>query len=207
MKIHTDDVAKIKPSREEALRAVRTVIAFLGDDPDREGLIKTPERVLNAWESDWGVGLSSVYVKEQEESIRNGVFDDGGEHYDAMIMLRRIHFVSHCEHHMAMFTGTADVAYIPSPQGKIIGLSKIARVVELFSRRLQVQERLTTQIADFIMDECNAVGVGVVVRAIHTCMLTRGIRQPEVETITSALRGELFSDPSARSEFFNLVTK
>jgi GTP cyclohydrolase I len=205
MKIRTDEVAMIRPSREDALKAIRTLISYIGDDPDREGLSKTPERVVTAWETDWGAGYSPVFINEQEESIRNGVFDDGGEHYDAMILLRKIHFISHCEHHLAMFTGTADVAYIPSQTGKIIGLSKIARVVTMFSRRLQIQERFTTQIADFIMKECRAVGVGVVVRAIHTCMLTRGIRQPEVETITSALRGEFFKDPSARSEFFNLV--
>lgn len=195
----------MKPTREQAKEAVRTLIAYIGDNPERQGLLDTPERVVSAWEKDWGVGYNPEHLQQQEASIHKGTFEDGAEKYDQMILVRRIHFVSHCEHHLAIFAGTADVAYIPNEKGCIIGLSKIARAVEMFSRRLQVQERLTTQIADYINENLKPLGVGVVVRATHLCMSSRGVRQPEAETVTSALRGEMLDSPEVRGEFLHLV--
>jgi GTP cyclohydrolase I len=198
---------KRKPSRQQALDAVRTLISYIGDNPNRPGLVKTPERVIKAWEEDWGLGYNQSRTIAQQDSILNGMFDDGAENYDQMIAVRKIHFVSHCEHHLAEFSGTVDIAYIPSKKGKILGLSKLVRVVEMFSKRLQVQERLTAQVADFINEHCKPLGVGVVIRAEHSCMLSRGVKQSETEATTSALRGQMLTRPEVRDEFLRLVER
>ena len=189
-----------RPTSEEAKAAVRTLIAFIGDDPDREGLVGTPERVIKAWTEDWGKGYDPAHVDAQKKSISSGMFS---EKHDAMVVVRKIHFVSHCEHHLAEFSGTVDLGYIP--RAKIIGLSKLVRIVDLFSRRLQIQERLATQIADYIDEVCNPVGIGVLVTSTHSCMLTRGVHQSECSAVTSALRGAIIDEPDARAEFFRLI--
>lgn len=194
-----------KPTAAEAVIAIRTLIKYIGDDPDRSGLLNTPLRVIKAWKNDWGLGYDPFYVRNQTKSILGGQFDDEAESYNAMICVRKINFDSFCEHHMAIFSGTVDIAYIPTPDGKILGLSKLVRVVNIFSKRLQIQERLTTQIADFIEEKCNPIGVGVIVRAKHSCMCSRGVKQHETEAVTSALRGEIYSEPEVRDEFLRLV--
>lgn len=197
---------KRKPSRRQALEAVRCLISYIGEDVTRQGLVKTPERVIKAWEQDWGIGYNRKFIQAQTLSILGAKFDDGAENYNQMIAVRKIRFVSHCEHHMAEFTGTVDIAYIPAKSNaKILGLSKLVRVVDMFSRRLQVQERLTNQIADFVNIHCKPQGVGVLVRARHSCMCSRGVRQFETEAVTSALRGEMLTEPVVREEFLSLV--
>jgi GTP cyclohydrolase I len=197
---------KKKPSRKQALEAVRTLLSYIGEDVTREGLVKTPDRVIKAWEKDWGIGYNRKFIQAQTLSILGAKFDDGAENYNQMIMVRRISFVSHCEHHMAEFGGTVSVAYIPAETDpKILGLSKLVRVVDMFSRRLQVQERLTNQVADFLDIHCKPRGVGVVVRAKHSCICSRGVRQFDTEAVTSALRGEMLNEPIVREEFLSLV--
>jgi GTP cyclohydrolase I len=191
------------PSHQEVIAAIRTLIRYIGDDPDRPGLIKTPERVLNAWRKEWGAGYSTTYVAEQMQSIINGQFDDGAENYNQMIAVQKIRFTSHCEHHLAEFSGNVSIAYIP--ERKILGLSKLVRVVNMFSKKLQVQERLTNNIADFIQEYCHPIGIGVVVKARHSCMMSRGVNQSETEATTSALRGEMLTKPEVRDEFLRLV--
>lgn len=192
-----------RPTREAAVHAVRTLIAYIGEDVTREGIQKTPERVIRAWEQDWGKGYNPEFIREQADSILSGRFTDGKQKYSGMVVQRAISFVSHCEHHMAEFSGTIDIAYIPADQ--ILGLSKLARVVEMYSRRLQVQERLTDQIADFINDYIKPVGVGVVVKATHSCMVSRGVKQHGTVTETASLRGEIYEKPEVREEFYRLI--
>lgn len=201
-----DDVRKRIVSEEEALKAVRTIIKYIGDDPNRGGLEKTPARVLKAWKNDWGLGYDKNYIAAQTASILNGQFDDGAENYSEMILVRNIKFHSNCEHHLAPFGGTCVVGYIPRKKGgRILGLSKLVRVVDMFSRKLQVQERLTKEIADFINEKCKPLGVGVIMKATHGCMLTRGVRQDNTDAITSALRGEMYTKPEVRAEFLHLA--
>jgi GTP cyclohydrolase I len=193
-------------NRAQAIDAVRMLIRFIGEDPDRPGLKDTPERVIKAWENTWGIGYNRKFIQEQTLSILGAHFDDGAENYNQMICVRGIKFFSHCEHHLAEFHGSVDCAYIPNKMNpKILGLSKLGRVVNMFSRRLQVQERLTNQIADFLQIHCKPQGVGVVVRATHSCMTSRGIQQPTTEAVTSALRGEMLTDQAVRDEFLRLV--
>lgn len=200
------DVLRKGSSRDEAIAAVRTLISYIGDDPDRPGLAKTPLRVIRAWEKDWGIGYDKRYIQGQVLSILGAEFDDGAENYNQMIAVKNIRFTSHCEHHMAEFSGTVDIAYIPNAsKPKILGLSKFVRIVDMFSRRLQVQERLTNQIADFLQLHCKPQGVGVVGRATHSCMCSRGVRQTDPVAVTSALRGDMISDPAVRDEFLRLV--
>ena len=168
-------------------------------------MLKTPERVIKAWEQDWGIGYNPKFIRQQVKSILGAQFEDGAENYDTMIVMKKIRFTSHCEHHLAPFSGTVDIAYIPSRNGRILGLSKLARIVNLFSRKLQVQERMTTQIADFIQIHCKPLGVGVIVKATHGCMCSRGVRQFDTEAVTSALRGEMLTEQSVREEFLSLV--
>lgn len=189
---------------QTALKCVRYLISFIGENPDREGLIKTPERFLNAWKNDWGRGYDKKWEVEQIKSILNGQFGDGAEDYDEMICVRGIDFHSKCEHHMADFNGICDIAYIPAKNGRILGLSKLPRIVELYARRLQVQERLTKQIAEFINKYCKPIGVGVVIKARHSCMCSRGVKQHGTEAITSKLFGEFLTEPEVRSEFLRL---
>lgn len=191
------------PTRDEAIEAVKVLLKFIGENPSRPGLLKTPERFVRAWEQDWGLGYSKAYIDSQIESIVNGQFD--AESYDAMLCVRKISFSSHCEHHIAEFRGTASVAYIPKKKGKILGLSKLVRVVDMFSKRLQVQERLTTQIAEFVQNYCKPLGVGVITKATHSCMCSRGVKQYDTESIASALIGDFKSDPAVKDEFLRLV--
>lgn len=174
---------------------VRRIIEFVGDDPNRGGLLETPERVAKAWRH-WCGG----YSKSPEEVLKT--FDDGAEKYDQMVTVRDIPFYSHCEHHLAPFFGTATVAYIPD--GKIVGLSKISRLVDIFARRLQVQERLTNQVADALQQHLCPLGVGVFIKARHLCMESRGICQQGHHTVTTALRGVLADDTDARTEFLRM---
>lgn len=168
------------------------LIEFIGEDPNREGLIETPKRAAKAW-GDWFGG----YDESPEEIFT--VFEDGGEGYDQMIIVQDIPFYSHCEHHIAPIFGTATIAYIPS--GKIVGLSKLSRLLDIFARRLQVQERLTQQISETIMEYLKPLGCGVIIKARHLCMESRGISKQGHQTITSSLQGAIKDDPEARLEF------
>lgn len=177
--------------------AIKGMMAHIGDDPQREGLLDTPDRVVRAW-GEWFAG----YAIDPLELLRKD-FSDGAEKADEMVLLTNIPVQSHCEHHITPIIGLAHVAYIPN--GRIVGISKLARVVDAYSRRLQVQERLTNQIADAINDVLDPVGVGVVITAKHFCMATRGVKMPNVDTTTSALRGVFKAKPETRAEFLNLI--
>lgn len=177
---------------------VRRMLQFTGDDAGREGLLETPHRVAKAyrhWFSGYNVDIPGIFK----------VFEDGGENYDEMVIVRNIPIYSKCEHHLADIFGTATIAYIPD--GAVAGLSKLSRVADAFARRLQVQERLTVQIADAIQTYLKPKGVGVIITARHMCMESRGICQQGHDTVTSALRGVLKSDAAARAEFFHLASK
>jgi GTP cyclohydrolase I len=185
-----------RPTRAETEAAVRTLIAWAGDDPGREGLRDTPARVADAFEEYF-----SGYRLDPVEVLSRTFEETGG--YDDMVMLRDIRVASHCEHHMAPFLGVAHVAYLPS--GRILGISKIARVVEIFAKRLQTQETLTAQIADAIEDALQPRGVAVLIEAEHQCMSMRGVRQPGVRTITTRFTGALETDASYRDRFLQMV--
>jgi GTP cyclohydrolase I len=185
-------------TEDAALAAVRTLISYIGDDPARPGLRDTPKRVLRAWRESWGAG----YQLPPTNIIT--LFQGDREQCDEMVVLRGIQFHSHCEHHMAPFFGTVDIGYIPAFGRGVLGLSKLARIVAHVSRQLQVQERLTAQVADYIAAKVSA-DVAVLVRATHTCMTSRGVQQPNTTTITSALRGKFFDDPTVRAEFLRLT--
>ncbi len=185
-----------RPSRAEAEDAVRTLIGWAGDDPTREGLKDTPRRVADAFEEYFaGYRLDPADVLSK-------TFDETGG-YDDLVMLRDIRVQSHCEHHLAPFLGMAHVAYLPN--GRILGISKIARVVEIFARRLQTQEALTAQIADAIETALRPRGVAVLIEAEHQCMSMRGVRQPGVKTITTRFTGALEADASYRDRFLQMV--
>lgn len=179
---------------ERIKKAVHEILEAIGEDPDREGLLETPERVAKMY-AELLSGMSS----KPQEYVKS-VFS---EQCDEIIALRDIPFYSVCEHHMMPFIGSAHVAYLPSD--KVIGISKLARVVDSFARRLQVQERLTTQIADFLMSNLRPRGVAVVVEASHSCMTIRGIKKPGSVMVTSALRGTFKSDPRSRAEVLSLI--
>lgn len=184
-----------QPAVDEAENHVYELLRYLGENPDREGLQETPARVIKAY-GEWFTG----YKQDPADLFK--VFEDGAEGADEMVLLTDIPVFSHCEHHITPIVGVAHVAYIPN--GKVVGISKLARVVDLFSRRLQVQERLTNQIADAIQTHLQPHGVAVVIRAKHFCMATRGVKTPNVDTTTSALRGA-FKDGTPRAEFLSLV--
>jgi len=172
------------------------LLRMIGEDPEREGLKDTPRRVAAAWR-EWAWG----YGKDPAAVLRT--FKDGAEQCgDEMVIVHNIPIISKCEHHLADITGTAHVGYIPD--GRIVGLSKLARVTEIFSRRLQVQERLTNQVADTIVEGLEPKGVGVIIRASHACMSTRGVKIHGSVTTTSAMRGALLVKPAARAEFLSL---
>ena len=175
---------------------VREQLRRLGEDPSRHGLVETPRRVESSMK--W---LTSGYASSAEDAIGSGVFV---EHHDNMILVKDIELYSLCEHHMLPFFGKAHVAYIPD--GRLLGLSKIPRVVEVFARRLQVQERLTDQIADALQGALQPDGVGVVIEAYHLCMMMRGVEKQNSKTITSAVRGRFRSDIRTREEFLRLVS-
>jgi GTP cyclohydrolase I len=177
-------------------REVRTILAALGEDTERDGLRKTPARVETALR--W---LTQGYDVSVQDVVGDGVFE---EEHDEMILVRDIELYSLCEHHMLPFFGRAHVAYIPD--GRLIGLSKLPRIVEVFARRLQVQERLTDQIADAVMEVLEPQGVGVVIEAAHLCMMMRGVEKQNSRTVTSAVRGIFRKDPRTRAEFLRLVS-
>lgn len=174
------------------------LLQFIGEDPSRPGLVETPKRFLGAW-AEW----TSGYRTDPKSVLKT--FEDGAERVDEMVVVRDIPVYSQCEHHLAPFFGVAHVAYIPN--GKIVGLSKLPRLVDVFAKRLQVQERLTNQVADALVEHLAPKGVGVVVECRHLCMESRGIRKVGSTTVTSAMRGALMSNPAARAELMSLVRR
>ena len=186
-----------KPSRAEAEAAVRTMLAWTGDNPDREGLIETPKRVVRAYEQ-----FFAGYDKDPKE-VLSKVFEEV-EGYDEMVIVKDIRVESHCEHHMVPILGKAHVGYLPNK--RIVGISKLARVVDIFGKRLQTQEVMTAQIANVINEVLEPKGVAVVVNAKHQCMTTRGVHKPESSTITSTMLGTFRQNPDTRAEFMNLIT-
>jgi len=185
-----------RPSRETAMEAVRTLIAWAGDNPDREGLKDTPKRVVGAYE-EWFAG----YAQDPEE-ILSRVFEDVSG-YDDMVILREIDVESHCEHHIAPFIGKAYVAYLPTD--KVVGISKIVKVVEVFAKRLQTQETMTAQIAKAIDDALKPRGTAIMIDAKHECMTTRGVHHPDVSTITTQFTGEFKTNPALQERFIRMI--
>jgi GTP cyclohydrolase IA len=182
-----------KASAQEAAEAVRVLLSWMGEDPERKGLRRTPERVLKAF-GDWFEGY-----QQDPAAILGSSFPDA-EGYQEMVILTDIDFESHCEHHIAPFIGRAHVAYIPDR--RVVGISKLVRVVNAYAKRLQVQEKLTRQIADCINDVLKPKGVAVVIEAQHQCMTTRGVYKKNVKMVSSAMLGSFHEDDRARSEFF-----
>ena len=187
-----------KPSRTEAEAAVKTLLAWAGEDVKREGLKDTPKRVVKAYE-DWFSG----YNEDPKEVLKKTFSELDG--YDEIIMLRDIRIESHCEHHIAPFIGSAHVAYLPKK--RVVGISKIARITKIFSKRMQVQEKLTAQIANCIQEVLKPRGVAVVVEAQHQCMTTRGINTPGISMVTSQLLGKFRTDASTRREFYSMINQ
>jgi len=185
-----------KPSREEAERAVRTLLRWTGDDPEREGLLETPGRVARAFE-EWFSG----YGEDPEEYLSR-TFEEV-EGYDEMITLRDIRFESHCEHHLAPIIGKVHIGYLP--KNKVVGISKLARVVEVYAKRLQVQEKMNAQIAHCIQKVLEPEGVAVVIEATHQCMTTRGVHKPGVVMVTSTMLGQFRQNPLTRREFLSVI--
>jgi GTP cyclohydrolase IA len=190
------DSAKPKPTQTEAEAAVRTLIEWAGDDPDREGLLETPKRVAKAYKELFG-----GYDIDPREYLERTFEEVGG--YDELVILKDIRVVSFCEHHMLPFLGKAHVGYLP--RNRVVGISKLARVVNGFARRLQIQEKLTAEIAEAIQDILDPKGVGVVLVSEHSCMTMRGVNTPGSRLTTSHLLGEVRDDPRTRQEFFELV--
>ena len=185
-----------RPTREEAEQAIRTLIRWAGDDPDREGLAGTPARVVRAYDeffSGYGSDPVEVLSRTFEET----------EGYDEMVVLRDIRFESHCEHHMAPIIGRAHIAYLP--RRRVVGISKLARLLEIYSKRLQIQEKLTAQIANTIDEVLQPRGVAVVLDAAHQCMTTRGVHKPGASMVTSRMLGAFRTDPSTRREFLSII--
>ena len=183
------------PTRKE-LEIVRSLLAYIGEDPDREGLLETPARFLKAWEE-----YTRGYREKPEDILKS--FEDGAQSVDEMVIVRDIPVYSLCEHHLAPFFGRAYVGYVPDK--RILGLSKISRLVEVYARRLQVQERLTNQIADALDTHLQPLGVAVVIECRHMCMESRGVRHTGTATVTSALRGSIKSNADTRREFLSLI--
>ncbi|HZW50831.1 MAG TPA: GTP cyclohydrolase I FolE [Rudaea sp.] len=183
-------------TREQALDAVRTLLRWSGDEPTREGLLDTPKRVVDAY-GEWFSG----YKEDPQEYLRRTFEEVAG--YDEMIVLRGITFESFCEHHMAPIIGRAHVGYVPD--GKVVGISKLARVVDAFAHRFQVQEKLTAQIATCISEVLHPRGVGVVVDAVHQCMTTRGVHKRGVSLVTSQMLGSFRKDARTRAEFLRFI--
>lgn len=187
---------KRRPSEAEALAAVRTLIEWAGDDPDREGLLDTPRRVVKSYKE-----LFAGYETDPREYLQRTFDEVGG--YDELVILKDIRVVSFCEHHMLPFLGRAHVGYLP--RNRVVGISKLARVVNGFARRLQIQEKLTSEIAEAIQDILQPKGVGVVIQSEHSCMTMRGVNTPGSLLTTSTLLGEVRDDPRTRQEFLELV--
>jgi GTP cyclohydrolase IA len=186
-----------RPSRAEAVKAVKILLSYVCDDPTRAGIQETPERVVKAFEDDWCAGY-----KQSAETILK-TFEDGGEHYKGILFIGSIALTSLCEHHVSPIIGVAHFGYIPD--NKIVGLSKIPRLIDMFAKRLQVQERLSSEIVDTFMKYVECQGCGLVIKARHMCMESRGIRAHGIETTTSDMRGNFLTDESLKAEFMSLV--
>ena len=186
------------PSREEAMRAVKTLIAWAGDNPDREGLIETPKRVVKAYEEffeGYKIDPTEILSKTFEEV----------EGYDEMVLIKNIRLESHCEHHIVPILGKAHVAYMPKK--RVVGISKIARLVDVFAKRLQIQETLTSQIAETLQSVLDPLGVAVLIDASHQCMTTRGVHKPESSTVTKKMIGIFREDKILQSQFMELINQ
>ena len=191
-------VERATPDRQEVEAAVRTLIAWAGDDPDREGLRETPRRVVDAFRE-----FFAGYQADPVDILRRTFEETDG--YDEMILLRDIRFESHCEHHLAPIIGRAHIAYLPDH--RVVGISKLARVVDIYARRLQIQEKMTAQIANTISDILEPKGVAVVIEAAHQCMTTRGVHRPGVVMTTSRMLGAFREDAATRREFLAMIGK
>lgn len=187
----------VRPSRAEAEAAVRTLLLWAGDNPDREGLVDTPARVARAYEE-----FFAGYDNDPVEMLARSFEETDG--YDEMVVLRDIRMESHCEHHMVPIIGRAHIAYLPS--GRVVGISKLARVIETYAKRLQIQEKLTAQIANTIESVLKPKGVAVVIEAAHQCMTTRGIHKPGVTMVTSRMLGEFRTNDATRREFLAMIS-
>ena len=193
----SEKIINFRPSREQAMEAVKTLLAYTGDDPSREGLIDTPKRVIKAYD-EFFAGYN-----EDPVEVLSRTFEQV-EGYDEMVIVKGIRVESHCEHHMVPIIGVAHVGYIPNK--KVVGISKLARMVDLFGKRLQTQETMTAQIADTIEKVLNPKGVAVVIDAAHMCMTTRGIHKTETSTVTSRMLGTFRKNANTRAEFMNLIS-
>ena len=185
-----------KPTEKEVHDAVRKLLLWAGDDPDREGLVGTPDRVARAYKE-----FFAGYEQDPEEILRT-TFEEV-EGYDEMVLVKDIGVESHCEHHMVPIIGRAHIAYIPN--NRVVGISKLARVVDIFAKRLQIQEKMTAQIANAIENVLQPKGIAVVIDASHQCMTTRGVNKPESSTVTSSMRGVFKDNPRTRNEFLNFI--
>ncbi len=195
-KLHLIKKSTQKPSREEAEDAVRTLLRWAGDNPDREGLIDTPSRVVRSYE-EFFIG----YESEPKELLKRTFEETDG--YDEMVLLKDIRFESHCEHHMVPIIGKAHIAYLP--RTRVVGISKLARLVEIYAKRLTIQEKMTSQIANTLNEVLQPQGVAVVIEAAHQCMTTRGVRKPGVSMVTSKMLGAFRDNPSTRRELLSMV--
>ena len=196
MKAVSNNATSSKPSREKAMDAVRTLIEWAGDDPNREGLIETPKRVVNAYTQ-----FFEGYEQDPEEILRK-TFEEV-EGYDEMVIVKDIRLESHCEHHMVPILGKAHIGYIPN--NRVVGISKLARIVDVFGKRLQTQETMTSQIATTIENVLNPKGVAVVIDAGHQCMSTRGVHKTESTTVTSCMKGVFKENQVTRNEFLSFI--
>ena len=196
--INNENIIKFNPdpSREEAMQAVKTLIAWAGDNPNREGLIETPKRVVDAYKEFFDG------YKMNPDEILSKTFEEV-EGYDEMVIIKNIRLESHCEHHIVPILGIAHVAYMPNK--KVVGISKLARLVDVFAKRLQIQETLTAQIAETIQRVLDPLGVAVLIDASHQCMTTRGVHKPESSTVTKRMLGVFKTDENVRSEFMELI--
>jgi GTP cyclohydrolase IA len=186
----------VRPSRDEAEDAVRTLLRWAGDDPAREGLLDTPARVVRSYEE-----FFAGYETDPEDLLQRTFEETDG--YDEMVLLKDIRFESHCEHHMAPIIGKVHIAYLP--RTRVVGISKLARLVEMYAKRLTIQEKMTSQIANALNDTLQPEGVAVVIEAAHQCMTTRGIHKPGVSMVTSRMLGAFRDNPSSRREFLSMV--
>ena len=198
IKNNNENVIKFNPnpSREEAMRAVKTLIAWAGDDPEREGLIETPKRVVKAYEEFFeGYKMDPIEILSKTFEEVDG--------YNEMVLIKNIGLESHCEHHIVPILGIAHVAYMPNK--RVVGISKLARLVDVYAKRLQIQETLTSQIADTIQRVLDPLGVAVIIDASHQCMTTRGVHKPESSTVTKRMLGVFKDDAEVRREFMRLI--